>query len=230
MTARFTESTVEEGALAWLESLGRTITHGPNIAPGAERAEYGRGALRQRVRHALAQLDPDLLGGTLEDAFRRLPRREGPTLADPGLPERRVAIEGLIDRRRFLDLVRNLIVLEGEGGGRLANEMAGYDQFHPARQIIARAAVPEGVVDFLAAAGLEKPDISILSEELPGEMRGLPQRDLDVELLQKPPTGELETRRREALVQAGASADMLERSLRRIRSARHVPDKATVKA
>jgi len=41
----FTESVVEDGALAWLESLGYGIKHGPEIAPGellAERTEYGQ--------------------------------------------------------------------------------------------------------------------------------------------------------------------------------------------
>ena len=40
----FTESIVEEAALAWLEEMGYTILHGPEIAPGeagAEREDYG---------------------------------------------------------------------------------------------------------------------------------------------------------------------------------------------
>ena len=40
----FTESTVEDAALAWVESLGWSIAYGPNIAPdspAAERADYG---------------------------------------------------------------------------------------------------------------------------------------------------------------------------------------------
>lgn len=36
----FTESVVEEAALAWLESLGWTVKHGPKIAPGEPDAEY----------------------------------------------------------------------------------------------------------------------------------------------------------------------------------------------
>ncbi len=44
MTSRFTESIVEQAALAWLESLGWRVTHGLEIAPGepgAERPEDG---------------------------------------------------------------------------------------------------------------------------------------------------------------------------------------------
>lgn len=53
------------------------------------------------------------------------------------------------------------------------------------RQIISRAVAPEGVIDIFAAAGLHKPDISILSDEFLSEVRHLPQRNLAVELLQK---------------------------------------------
>ena len=56
---------------------------------------------------------------------------------------------------------------------------------------------PEGVVDIFAAAGLEKPDISILSEEFLAEVRGIPQKNLAVELLRKLLQGELRTRRRQ---------------------------------
>lgn len=42
---------------------------------------------------------------------------------------------------------------------------------------------PEGVADIFAAAELEKPDISILSDEFLTEVRGMPQRNLAVELL-----------------------------------------------
>ena len=83
------------------------------------------------------------------------------------------------------------------------------------RQIISRAVASEGVVDIFAAAGLEKPDISILSDEFLAEVRGMPQRNLAVELLQKLLKGELATRRRKNVVQARSFAEMLERTLRR---------------
>ena len=53
------------------------------------------------------------------------------------------------------------------------------------RQIISRAVASEGVMDIFAAAGLDKPDISVLSDEFLAEVRGIPHRNLAVELLQK---------------------------------------------
>ena len=86
---------------------------------------------------------------------------------------------------------------------------------HAVRQIISRAVASEGVIDIFAAAGLEKPDLSILSEEFLAEVRGMPQRNLAVELLQKLLKGEVATRRRKNVVQAQSFAQMLEQTLRR---------------
>jgi type I restriction enzyme R subunit len=83
------------------------------------------------------------------------------------------------------------------------------------RQIVSRAVASEGVVDIFAAAGLKKPDISILSEEFLAEVRGMPQRNLAVELLRKLLSGEIQARRRKNVVQARSFAEMLEEAIRR---------------
>ena len=83
------------------------------------------------------------------------------------------------------------------------------------RQIISRAVASEGVMDIFAAAGLDKPDISVLSDEFLTEVQGMPQRNLAVELLQKLLKGELHIRQRKNVVQARSFAEMLERTLRR---------------
>ena len=83
------------------------------------------------------------------------------------------------------------------------------------RQIISQAVAAEGVVDIFAAAGLEKPDISVLSEEFLAEVKGMRHRNLAVELLEKLLKGEVSTRRRKNVVQARSFAEMLEKTLRR---------------
>ncbi len=82
MTA-FTESVVEEAALAWLEAVGWQIRHGAEIAPGepaAERDDYGQVVLGQRLRDALWRLNSALPAEALEDAFRKLTRPKGADL------------------------------------------------------------------------------------------------------------------------------------------------------
>ena len=83
------------------------------------------------------------------------------------------------------------------------------------RQIVSRSVASEGVVDIFAAAGLKKPDISILSDQFLAEVKGMPQRNLAVELLQKLLAGEIRIRRRKNVVQAKSFADMLEQTVRR---------------
>ena len=83
------------------------------------------------------------------------------------------------------------------------------------RQIVSRAVSTEGVEDLFAAAGLKKPDISILSDQFLAEVKGMPHRNLAVELLQKLLAGEIQKRGRRNVVQARSFADMLEQSIRR---------------
>ena len=89
------------------------------------------------------------------------------------------------------------------------------DMDHAVRQIISRAVASEGVMDIFAAAGLEKPDISVLSDEFLADVQGMPHRNLAVELLQKLLKGEVATRRRKNIVQARSFAELLEQTLRR---------------
>ena len=83
------------------------------------------------------------------------------------------------------------------------------------RQIVSKAVASEGVMDVFAAAGLDKPDISVLSDDFLAEVQGMPHRNLAVELLQKLLKGELSARRRKNVVQARSFSEMLEQTLRR---------------
>ena len=86
------------------------------------------------------------------------------------------------------------------------------------RQIVSAAVASEGVSDIFAAAGLDKPDISVLSDDFLAEMQQLPQRNLAVEALQRLLRGELNTRRRKNVVQSRSFAEMLEQTLVRYRN------------
>src|SRR5207244_2833002 len=86
---------------------------------------------------------------------------------------------------------------------------------HAVRQIISKAVVSGEVVDIFAAAGLKKPDLSILSDEFLAEVRGLPQRNLAVELLQKLLKGEIKARLKRNVVLARSFAGLLEQAVRK---------------
>jgi len=86
---------------------------------------------------------------------------------------------------------------------------------HAIRQIISRAVSSDEVVDIFAAAGLKKPDISILSDEFLAEVRGLPHKNLAVETLRKLLSNEIRIRSRKFLIQSRSFAELLEASIRK---------------
>jgi len=80
----------------------------------------------------------------------------------------------------FFQAVR-AVLAKGDGEKRKSDD----EMNHAIRQIISRAVASDEVLDIFAAAGLKKPDISILSDEFLAEVRGLPHKNLAVETLRK---------------------------------------------
>lgn len=83
------------------------------------------------------------------------------------------------------------------------------------RQLVSRAVSSTEVVDIFAAAGLDKPDISILSDKFLAEVQQLPQRNLALELLKKLLNDEIKTRMRKNVVQGRSFAEMLEEAIKK---------------
>jgi len=83
------------------------------------------------------------------------------------------------------------------------------------RQLVSRAVASEEVLDIFAAAGLNKPNIGVLSEEFLADVKGMPQRNLAVELLRKLLAGEIKLRGKRNVVQARSFAELLEQAIRR---------------
>lgn len=108
----------------------------------------------------------------------------------------------------FFQAVQSVLAKKTPAGAKLEADLD-----HAVRQIISNAVAPEGVLDVFAAAGIEKADISILSDEFLAEVKGMPQRNLAVELLQKLLKDEISTRRKRNMVQARSFAEMLEQTI-----------------
>ncbi len=84
---------------------------------------------------------------------------------------------------------------------------------HAVRQIVSKAIAPEGVIDLFEAAGLKKPDLSILSDEFLEEVKGMPQKNLALELLRKLLNDELRAMKKRNLVKSRSFAEMLEKTI-----------------
>ena len=165
------------------------------------------GSAQQRVsvlpaaqEHILAQEDgkPRLLAA-VNDLSRAF------ALAVPHEETRRIR-----DDVGFFQAVRARLA-KGEPGERRSDEELDL----AIRQIVSRAVASDQVVDIFAAAGLKKPDISILSDQFLTEVWEMPHRNLAVEVLRKLLSGEIRSRSRRNVVQGRSFAEMLERSIRK---------------
>ncbi len=83
------------------------------------------------------------------------------------------------------------------------------------KQLVSQAVASDEVIDIFGAAGLKRPDVSILSDEFLEDMQHLPQKNLALELLRKLLNDEIKNRSRQNVVQARSFADLLEQTIHR---------------
>lgn len=81
------------------------------------------------------------------------------------------------------------------------------------RQVIDKALISEKVVDIFDAAGIRKPDISILSEEFLLELKGMEHKNIALEVLRKLLSDEIKVRAKRNLVESRSLMEMLENSI-----------------
>jgi len=86
------------------------------------------------------------------------------------------------------------------------------------RQIVDKAIAPDRVIDVMKLVGIDKPDLSILSDEFLAEVRGMKHRNLAVEVLRKLLNDEIKVRRRTNLIQSQKFSEMLEATMQRYRN------------
>ncbi|WP_028306817.1 type I restriction endonuclease subunit R [Desulfitibacter alkalitolerans] len=83
------------------------------------------------------------------------------------------------------------------------------------RQVIDKALVTEQVIDVFDAAGIKKPDISILSEEFLLEVKNMEHKNVALEVLKKLLNDEIKSRTKKNMVQSKALMEMLESSIKK---------------
>ncbi|QQG52742.1 MAG: type I restriction endonuclease subunit R [Candidatus Falkowbacteria bacterium] len=110
----------------------------------------------------------------------------------------------------FQAIKARLTKFEPEGVGKSDTEIET-----AIRQIVDKAVVSEGIIDVFDAAGIKKPDISILSDEFLEEVRHMERKNLAFELLRKLLNDEIKTRTRKNFIQSKKLSEMLENSIRK---------------
>ena len=83
------------------------------------------------------------------------------------------------------------------------------------RQVIDQALVSEQVIDVFDAAGIKKPDISILSEDFLLELKGMEHKNIALEILKKLLNDEIKSRSKKNLVKSKSLMEMLENTIKK---------------
>ena len=105
--------------------------------------------------------------------------------------------------------------LGGGGGGGDGEGLSKEDLDAAVRQIISKSVASDEVIDIFASAGMDRPDISILSDEFLAEVRHMPHRNLALEVLRKLLSDEIKARSRKNLVQSRSFAEMLDKTIKK---------------
>jgi type I restriction enzyme R subunit len=117
----------------------------------------------------------------------------------------------LKDEVGFFQAVKaRLVKFETRGTGKSGEEIET-----AIRQIVDKAVVSEGIVDIFDAAGIKKPDISILSDEFLAEIKDMERKNLALELLKKILNDEIRLRTRKNFIQSKKLSEMLENAIKR---------------
>ena len=114
------------------------------------------------------------------------------------------------DEVGFFQTVRAALAKSAPGAGKSSAE-----RDLAVQQIVSRAVVSTEIVDILEAAGMETPDISILSDEFLAEVQGMEKKNLAMEALRKLINGQIRSQSRVNVVQTRAFSDRLEEAIAR---------------
>lgn len=115
------------------------------------------------------------------------------------------------DEVAFFQAVKaRLCKFDAKGGGHTNEEIET-----TIRQVIDQALVSEQVIDLFDAAGIKKPDISILSEEFLMELKGMEHKNIALEILRKLLEDEIKARSKYNLVEGRTLMEMLDGSITR---------------
>lgn len=118
------------------------------------------------------------------------------------------------DELAFLQAVKAALTKFGSSGKKLSDEQ----KEHALRQIISKAVLSAEVVDIFKAAGLNRPDIGILSDEFLEDVRHMKERNLAVELLERLLKDDIKARFKTNVVQQARFSELLQQSLQRYRN------------
>ncbi|WP_454831682.1 type I restriction endonuclease subunit R [Pseudoxanthomonas wuyuanensis] len=117
---------------------------------------------------------------------------------------------GIREEVGFFQAIRVALVKTANGAG-----VPRQDRELAIQQIVSRAVVSTEIVDILAAAGIQTPDVSILSDEFLAEVQQMEKRNLALEALRKLLNDSIRSRARTNVVETRAFSERLQEAIAR---------------
>ena len=115
------------------------------------------------------------------------------------------------DEVGFFEAIRAALVKSVPGEGKKTTA----DRELAIQQIVSRAVVSTEIVDIMKAAGLDTPDISVLSDEFLAEVRQIDKKNLAIEALKKLINGDVRSQAKRNVMQSKAFSERLEAAIAR---------------
>jgi len=118
------------------------------------------------------------------------------------------------DELAFFQAIKAALTKHGSQDSKLTDEAKD----HALRQIISGALISDEVIDIFSAAGLNKPNIGVLSDEFLEDVRHMKHRNLAVELLERLLKDDIKAKFSTNVVQSAKFSELLQASLTRYRN------------
>ncbi len=196
-----TEDQLEQLAIQWFQDTGWNYVHGAVIAPegvAAEREDFRAVVLKGRLAEAVRRLNPKLPESAVEEVVH--------VVHVVTKPEH---ISLAANNREFHRMLINGVRVEYAKHMRDALPGASF------KQILDNAVKAEDVQDIFKMAGLERPNIGLLSDEFLEDVRRMEKKNLAVELLERLLQHKIKAQTRTNLVQEKKYSDRLIEALRK---------------
>ena len=193
----------EEAVMAMLEKheVVMQMFHGFNVQSYVV-------ANAQEKMNIILEAQEHILG--LEDGKKRFTKEVGLLSKAFALSVPHLKAMQIKEEVAFFQAIKARIHAFERSGGKTDEEME-----NAIRQAVDRAVVADGVIDIFDAAGIKKPDISILSDEFLEEVKGMKHKNIALELLKKILNDEIRTRSKKNVIQSKKLSQMLESAIKR---------------
>ena len=210
----------EEQAVAVLlekYEIVRAMFHGFNYSPALSptaKPQERLSIMAQAIDWILSMQQEQAAKETTAEGKKRAHRRYGDAVLNLSkafaLASASDAAREIRDEVGFFQAIRAAMIKTTESGGKSPAERELAIQ-----QIVSRAVVSTEIVDIMKAAGIESPDISILSDEFLAEVREMEHKNLALEALRKLINGEIRSQSKRNVVQSKTFSERLEAAVAR---------------